>query len=76
MNTVTPKKKNIVIVLDESGTMSIPDDWRNPSITRIERAKEAAHAVLDTLSARDWVSVRLSPPLQIFIMMKCLRDKI
>ena len=56
VNTVTPKKKNIVIVLDESGTMQMVDDYRT-GISRIERAKVAAQAVIDTLSARDWVSI-------------------
>ena len=36
--------------------MQMVDDYRT-GITRIERAKVAAQAVIDTLSARDWVSI-------------------
>ena len=36
--------------------MQMVDDYRT-GISRIERAKVAAQAVIDTLSARDWGSI-------------------
>lgn len=58
MNTASPKKKNIVIVIDESFSMGIS--------TRIQDAKEAAEAVITTLSPRDWVSISISVTRNVY----------
>lgn len=47
METASPVKKNLVIIVDRSGSMSGP---------RMLLAKDAAVTVLDTLSAQDNVS--------------------
>jgi hypothetical protein len=50
-------KKNVVIVVDESGSMSIPSGgFKNPNTTlRVVMAREAAITVLETLSPSDHV---------------------
>ncbi|XP_013382040.1 VWFA and cache domain-containing protein 1-like [Lingula anatina] len=56
VNTASPKKKNLVIIVDESFSMDRKVDffdWNSP--TRLEIAKEAAKTVLQTLSSDDWV---------------------
>jgi len=52
VNTASPKRKNIVIVVDESASMSRPPF----SYSRMEAAKDAARTIINTLSAKDWVS--------------------
>lgn len=49
METASPVKKNLVIIIDRSGSMSGP---------RMQLAKDAALTVLDTLSPQDNVSAR------------------
>eukprot|EP00058_Branchiostoma_floridae_P028145 XP_002613636.1 hypothetical protein BRAFLDRAFT_93677 [Branchiostoma floridae] len=49
VSAASPKKKNVVIVIDVSLSMS--------DANRINLAKQAALTVLDTLTARDWVGV-------------------
>ncbi|XP_019645836.1 PREDICTED: VWFA and cache domain-containing protein CG16868-like [Branchiostoma belcheri] len=49
VSAASPKKKNVVIVIDISGSMN--------TAHRIDLAKQAALTVLDTLTARDWVGV-------------------
>lgn len=48
METASPVKKNLVIIIDRSGSMSG---------LRMRLAKEAAFTVLDTLSPKDNVSI-------------------
>lgn len=58
MFTASPKKKNVVIVVDESGSMSIPNGgFKHPNTTlRVDIAKDAARTVLETFSPTDHVS--------------------
>jgi Mg-chelatase subunit ChlD len=55
--TASHQKKNVVIVVDESGSMSIPSGgFKNPNTTlRVVMAREAAITVLETLSPSDHV---------------------
>jgi Mg-chelatase subunit ChlD len=55
--TASRQKKNVVIVVDESGSMSIPSGgFKNPNTTlRVVMAREAAITVLETLSPSDHV---------------------
>ena len=55
--TASRQKKNLVIVVDESGSMSIPNGgFKNPNTTlRVVMAREAAITVLETLSPSDHV---------------------
>ncbi|XP_063396793.1 VWFA and cache domain-containing protein 1-like [Mytilus trossulus] len=57
--TASPKKKNVVIVVDESGSMSIPNGgFKHPNTTlRVDIAKDAARTVLETFSPTDHVGV-------------------
>ena len=48
METASPVRKNLVIIIDRSGSMSG---------LRMRLAKEAAFTVLDTLSPKDNVSI-------------------
>ena len=53
VNTASQKKKNVVIILDQSGSMSWPV---TATQKRMDVAKKAALTVLETFSARDYVS--------------------
>lgn len=58
VHTVVPQKKNVVIVLDASGSMSMPVHGINSSAATPSRsmmAREAAMTVLGTLSTTDHV---------------------
>nr|XP_022298299.1 VWFA and cache domain-containing protein 1-like isoform X1 [Crassostrea virginica]XP_022298300.1 VWFA and cache domain-containing protein 1-like isoform X1 [Crassostrea virginica] len=60
VHTVVPQKKNVVIVLDASGSMSMPVHGINSSAATPSRsmmAREAAMTVLGTLSTTDHVGV-------------------
>lgn len=50
METASPIKKNLVIIIDRSGSMSGP---------RMRLAVDAALTVLDTLSPQDYVSITI-----------------
>ena len=50
METASPIKKNLVIIIDRSGSMSGP---------RMRLAVDAALTVLDTLSSQDYVSITI-----------------
>ncbi len=52
METYTPVPKDVVIVLDKSGSMSSMHD----GLHLMDIAKEAAYTVLDTLNPNDRVS--------------------
>ena len=63
VHTVVPQKKNVVIVLDASGSMSMPVHGINSSAATPSRsmmAREAAMTVLGTLSTTDHVMTGLS----------------
>ncbi|XP_019645903.1 PREDICTED: VWFA and cache domain-containing protein 1-like [Branchiostoma belcheri] len=67
VSAASPKKKNVVIVIDVSLSM---DD-----ANRINLAKQAALTVLDTLTARDWVGV-VSFSNDVETPAGCLRDSL
>ena len=66
MNTATPFAKDVVIVIDVSGSMVLNDGdtWAS----RLDIAKGAAIAVLDSLSPQDRVSIKINYSLHVFKM--------
>ncbi|XP_078678415.1 voltage-dependent calcium channel subunit alpha-2/delta-4-like [Branchiostoma floridae x Branchiostoma belcheri] len=67
VSAASPKKKNVVIVIDVSGSMRKEN--------RIELAKQAALTVLDTLTARDWAGV-VSFSEEAYTPAGCLGDSL
>ncbi|KAI8511664.1 hypothetical protein Bbelb_107640 [Branchiostoma belcheri] len=67
VSAASPKKKNVVIVIDVSGSMD--------TANRIDLAKQAALTVLDTLTARDWVGV-VSFSTEVATPTGCLGDSL
>ncbi|KAI8511661.1 hypothetical protein Bbelb_107610 [Branchiostoma belcheri] len=55
VSAASPKKKNVVIVMDVSGSMREPPGPEENN--RLNLAKQAALTVLDTLTPRDWGGV-------------------
>eukprot|EP00058_Branchiostoma_floridae_P028144 XP_002613635.1 hypothetical protein BRAFLDRAFT_93676 [Branchiostoma floridae] len=55
VSAASPKKKNVVIVIDVSGSMREPPGPEEQN--RLNLAKQAALTVLDTLTPRDWGGV-------------------
>ncbi|XP_035676979.1 uncharacterized protein LOC118416038 isoform X3 [Branchiostoma floridae] len=56
VGAASPKKKNVVIVMDVSGSMREPQAGPEEQ-NRLNLAKQAALTVLDTLTPRDWAGV-------------------
>eukprot|EP00058_Branchiostoma_floridae_P028143 XP_002613634.1 hypothetical protein BRAFLDRAFT_93675 [Branchiostoma floridae] len=56
VSAASPKKKNVVIVMDVSGSMREPHGVPEEQ-NRLNLAKQAALTVLDTLTPRDWAGV-------------------
>ena len=59
--TKAPAAKDVIIVIDRSASMNARDSLAN-SNSRLDYAKEAASAVIDTLSPTDRVFVRILYP--------------
>ncbi|XP_066284041.1 VWFA and cache domain-containing protein 1-like [Branchiostoma lanceolatum] len=56
VSAASPKKKNVMIVMDVSGSMDEPHGAPEEQM-RLNLAKQAALTVLDTLTPRDWGGV-------------------
>ena len=61
METATPEPKDVVIVIDRSGSMSNLHNGR----TLMTIAKEAASTLVDTLNPNDRVSVDLKLGVEV-----------
>lgn len=55
VETATPSAKDVVVVIDKSGSMSAYDDSAGKSLMSI--AKDAATSVVETLNPNDRVSI-------------------
>ena len=58
MATRAPDAKDVVVVIDRSASMNTRDSLSN-SNSRLDYAKDAASAVIDTLSPTDRVFLRI-----------------
>ncbi|XP_078678431.1 VWFA and cache domain-containing protein 1-like [Branchiostoma floridae x Branchiostoma belcheri] len=67
VSAASPKKKNVVIVIDVSLSMN--------DANRLDLAKQAALTVLDTLTARDWAGV-VSFSMEAQTAQGCLGDSL
>ena len=56
VTAANPLKKNVVVIIDQSASMSEPVRVNGKWFSKMEVAKDAAKTVMESFSARDYVS--------------------